>query len=1013
MVRWRTQVRWQIERLATSRHRVALVLGVLVAGGTLALTAALTVAHFDAERERAALERDAGVVQSRVEHVAGETVSALAAIRPLWQFDPDPSRQEFHAFISRGLSDQDGTYHGLSSISFIRALAPGEASAFLAQRRAERPGRYREGLSDETPHYVLDYHTSNALLGTDVYPLTQRRAALERARDTGQPVATPWFDRLTHLDRPQAERREAALVCMPVYRGVGVPTDTATRRERLAGWLATPALDDTLLEEASADLAVGLTLYDGTGADRRLVAQQHVPGPPAPRQSFAVEVADRHWTIEVTLRPQATSSPLVAPWAVLVIGLFLAFLFAALLWTLGRLQTQAEQRASTATARLQLSDKSLRVLSEHLPVGIIDLAPDGTVQWINSHALEMLGAKRSEITSVDGLSRFVPPDDFDEVRQAYRRCMILHEPLHVRHRLRSTDGTERWVEQTGTPITDDQGRLVRMVGSVNDVSAHMELQDALTRTRDTALEASRLKSEFLANMSHEIRTPLNGVLGMANLLLDSRLTSEQRSRLTTLRTAAHQLLGILNDILDLSKIEAGRLELEVTSFDPADVVIQALRLHSSAAFDRGLTFTSDISDDLPAVVTGDPLRLRQVLDNLLSNAVKFTKTGGVHGTARVRDAGTGQATVEFAVRDTGIGISPEAQERIFSPFRQADPSTTRQFGGTGLGLSICAHLVNLMGGQLTVDSAEGQGSIFTFDVQLGVERWERDGTPMAADTPHAALPASDGEPSQQLRLLLVEDNVINQQVALGLLENMGYAVDVANDGLEAVDAAGQHTYDAILMDCQMPRLDGYEAARRIRLHEPDEQHVPIIALTAAAMKGDRERCLAAGMDDYVAKPVSTSAISAALRRCTGHDAPDATAVRPAVTTSEPSLAPVIDWQAVHELTSMDNLFERSCERFLDSGPRELGDLRTALEHQDFATAQALSHKLKGAAAVMGAARLAAALTLLEVGCSTAPRTAGQLMARVDLRFDEAKDALIAAVAQHHVARTVTTNPSGA
>jgi len=929
-------------------------------------------------------------------------------VRPLWQVNRDPTREQFQAFLEGGVArrEADGsvTYAGLSSIYFVRLVRPGDATDFLAVRRAERPYDYSAELENDTTHYVIDYHSSEELLGTDLYTYGGRRNALERARDTGRPTSTPWFDFVGDMSRPVEQRRQVTLHYLPVYEGGRTPGSLAARRERLVGWLAAATQADRLLADATADLQAAVALHEDTGASRRLIASHGDPLADGPRQRSVVEADGRAWILDVALTGAQPVSVLVAPWTVLVIGILATSLLVALLWLLGRLHAQAERRATTATARMQLSDRSLRLMAEHVPVGMFELDADGELLWMNSQALEMVGLEPSEQLAFSDWAAFIPDEDLEEIRRTYERCMASKEPLQVQHRLRSADGARRWIEQKGIPVTDERGELQRLVVSVNDISTHVELQHALRRARDAALEASRLKSVFLANMSHEIRTPLNGVLGMANLLLDGQLTAEQRARVITLRTAAHQLLGLLNDILDLSKIEAGRLTLESISFDLAEVVHQVLRLHTSAAFDRGLTFASEIADDVPAIVVGDPLRIRQVLDNLLGNAIKFTDVGGVHLKVTARRSNEGRAAIRFEVRDTGIGISRDAQRRIFRPFTQADTSTTRQFGGTGLGLTICAQLAELMGGELSVDSVEGQGSIFRFDVEVPVERWDHPAeSPLTTERaePEVTADGYGADVARDLRLLLVEDNAINQQVALGLLSKMGFEVDVVDDGVEAVEAveaAGDRGYDAILMDCQMPRMDGYEATRRIRQQEPEGQHTPIIALTAAAMKGDRERCLAAGMDDYVPKPVSTSAIAAALRRCLASDVPDPTPVRPAVTTPERAETPVLDWQVVQELRSIEQLFEQSSGRFIASAPRQLADLRAAVGGGDWDTARALAHKIKGSAATVGAARLAADLASLEMACEKGTTATAGLMDRVDDRFDEAREALRAAIA---------------
>jgi two-component system sensor histidine kinase/response regulator len=704
----------------------------------------------------------------------------------------------------------------------------------------------------------------------------------------------------------------------------------------------------------------------------------------------------------------------------------------------------------------------------------------GAEQAIGRRLTELLVPERYRRAHEEGLRRFLETGE--------RRVIGTRVEVEaLRH-----DGTEIPVGLSVFVTT--VGAEPRFNAFVHDLSEHRRLMSELEAARDAALEASRMKSDFLATMSHEIRTPMNGVIGMAGLLLDTELDPEQRDYAETVHSSADALLVIINDILDFSKIEAGQLDLEIVDVNLHTLVEEVADLLAPDAHAKGLELAVLVRPDVPPTVRGDPGRLRQILLNLVGNAVKFTHEGEVVVRATASDPTDGGVEVQFQVADTGIGIDPSVRDRLFEPFSQADASTTRTYGGTGLGLAICRRLVDMLGGELTVDSEPGQGSTFQLTVRLDladpgpvrrprsdltglrvlivddnatnrrilehqVRSWGM--TSASADSGQAALdllrdsarggsfdvaivdkgmPGMDGvqltriirddptvptvpvalltsagvrgsserarragvaayltKPAHQSHLfdaiatilgtdtdddtvaapvtqrtiardraaarpviLVAEDNSANQKVAAAMLAKIGYRADVVANGAEAVEATKRIPYGAVLMDCQMPVMDGYAATAAIRSSEEGGARIPIIAMTASAMEGEAERCIAAGMDDYISKPVGRDQLASILGRW----------VRALGDSTEPVAEPdPFDDETSASLRELmanqPGGYAGFLTQFIDGVAASLDEVRASLERGDLDTVAREVHTIMGAAAVAGADRLAAACRRLE------------------------------------------------
>ena len=508
--------------------------------------------------------------------------------------------------------------------------------------------------------------------------------------------------------------------------------------------------------------------------------------------------------------------------------------------------------------QLRASEHRLRQVIEHVGDVLFEQDLHGRFTFLNPAWCDATG-----FTLEESLGRhfvdFVHPDDAQATRDAF--AALLEEgaaPPIQPMRYLTRDGQFRWMEARARRLADADGLRGGTVGALRDVTAQRAMAEEIARAHQQALQSSALLSEFLANMSHEIRTPLNGVLGLTTILAESDLNPDQRQLVTGAQRSAEMLLTLVNDILDISKIEAGSLMIEQAPLDVREWAAAVAEPGFAKARQKGLDVRLDLSAELPPRVVGDAARIGQILSNLIDNAVKFTASGLVSVAAVPSQAPDGRRMLRVSVTDSGIGIPLDKQLVVFEKYRQADSSTTRQYGGTGLGLAICRQLAMLMDGDIGLESTEGAGSTFWFAIPLAAAPMTE---PDLAAEP-ALPPAID--PSRPPVALLVEDNPTNQFVARRFIEKAGCVVDVAANGAEALERIAARDYDLVFMDCQMPIMDGYEATKRIR--QGRLASVPIVAMTAHAMKGDRERCLAVGMTDYLSKPLKSETVAEMVER---------------------------------------------------------------------------------------------------------------------------------------------------
>ncbi len=738
----------------------------------------------------------------------------------------------------------------------------------------------------------------------------------------------------------------------------------------------------------SSERLLQLRIHDLVEEDQRKNLSAHLA-----RKSAGMALAPAEWQL---LRKDGSTCPVEVSAKVLLDGHRLAIVrdvterkraqaYEAFRASYGRIEKHSkklEELVEDRTRELRWSTQSLRTAQAIAHLGSWEWDILSNSVTTSKEAYRILGLHEGR-RSLWELAAVVHHEDRELFLERMRAAVWENVPLNMEVRI--PRGTEVCVVHwQGTVERNSSLEARRMVGTVQDITERKRTEAERKDAQEAAEAANRAKSEFLANMSHELCTPMNGVLGMTSILLDTSLSPTQRQYATTIKKSANTLLTLLNDILDFSKIEARRLELEPIAFSLREVCDDMTRLFGLSAEAKGLPLRCVVDANVAEWLSGDPGRLRQVLANLAGNAIKFTQQGEVGIRIYCEDSDNTHQKLHFEVWDTGIGIAPETQERLFRPFSQADGSITRRFGGTGLGLAISKQLVELMGGTLHLKSQLGVGSVFSFEVRFP-KVVKEPGAEVAKEEPRQSPGAFGGA-----RILVAEDNETNQQVASIMLQRLGCQVQVVGNGLEALAALESSDYDLVLMDVQMPELDGLEVTRQLRNQGTRNAQVPVIALTAHAMHGFRQVCLEAGMDDYLCKPIQPDLLAQCLERWLLYGP-----TRETVPHQEPrAVVPFDRADLVDRIGGDDRFLQKFLPRFVTEARQQLEDLTKALASNDMSAMDRIAHALKGASGMMSAWAMHDGAGRLEVAAKNGdPLEAATVLSSLVLAFEDFQDAV--------------------
>jgi PAS domain S-box-containing protein len=821
------------------------------------------------------LEKEARNTIVKIENRIQTKFKQISAIDSFYGASNTVSRDEFNIFLKNYLTETNSVY----TINWLPKINNQNRDKIIKETKEDGLTGFKIKTLNDTPALKMQFpilysesaNNERKNLGFDKMSDPELSEFLLDSISSGDMFTTP-----IHEIREEDELLRMFTIYKPIYYN-DKPIDTVSNRKKnIAGFISGTYKVNTLMSYYSKELkekGIEINIFDHTNnfSDTNLIYRSYEGSPEFLLETaICIDVAGRIWTIKF----QQTEEYLVANkewhlWYLLIAGLTLVTFAAILTLIITGYSATIEVLVKKKTRDLAESEQRFQLVVKGTKDGIWDWKNTSTdEQYWSPQFYKLLGYESDELEAKQStFLSMVSHEDLEAVQKVFNANIYKGRTFNIEHRMKKKSGKLAWFQSRGIIVVDPTTNNKRMTGSTSDISDRKNTEKKLQLAKDEAESATIMKSDFLATMSHEIRTPMNGIIGTTELVLDTTLTSQQKGYLDNVLYSAENLLEILNDILDFSKIEAGKIEIELHPFSIRRASQEVIDLLLPKARQKNLSLTLDFKKNAPEFVIADSMRIRQILHNLVGNAIKFTEEGGVtitvddlHEVKTAKD----KTMLNISVTDTGIGLTKEQRRAIFNKFVQADSSTTRKFGGTGLGLSICQMLVSLLGGEIGVESESGKGSVFSFSILVDIT--SEDKIDKVIDT---GIDALDHGVTTPIRVLMAEDNRINAEFAKEMLEKLKCNVVTVRNGKEAHETLQKdRKFDLIFMDCQMPIMDGFEATTNVLKYEKVSKydHIPIIALTANAMKGDRERCIEAGMDDYLSKPVRKKDFAGMIRK---------------------------------------------------------------------------------------------------------------------------------------------------